>query len=624
MKKLYLLMMLVTGVLLASCGKKSINREVEYLPFQESEGGNWGMISTDGEVLFSEEFQNRPTFAVNGRFMVKNEDNLWEIYTTDKKPEKIGGEYLSASLFYEDVTPVVAKGERIQFIDRDGNVKVTLDKIDGKTVTTCSSFVDGLAVVKAGDFWGAVDTNGEMVLEPKYCYLRLQGDGSFIAVDKKYAEESDREKVVFKILSRSGKELGTIKGSKFEDFVSCYTSYRRTDNIVNEGILLQTKNNGNRAIGIMNFDGEWKVKPMPKVKGLNTFLGNRFIFATEDGFGLMDENCEQLVRAKFDYLQLLDDDILMGRKSKEDGYALYDLEGERVSKDEYELIDLFYDGEHAFARIGKHDYVLINKQGEEQKLKVDIYDMGYNNGDFEMTSDYFDMDEVVSLLRIKKDGFLGLNTNMTGLEAVKTINGMKLQFSPLSENAKDYSGDGDSYGLWSDMTASIYLDKANVMLDVNTKGLIATERTGSGWFTYTQKVWSDNPVQAFKIFIGANDCTNCDNSQIYGKMKTFYGKMLDEVKKTGNVVKKGKNSVVVDAGNGCYYCVNWAGSRVDLFYGKFNPESFNVDAYDDAKEDYPTSLEFPCLVDEEMQVPIVEEYDDDDWGELESPPADDL
>ena len=86
------LFVIMAGLFMASCTSKNdpLN-EVEYFPFQESKDGNWGMIGIDGKVLFSEEFKNMPTMAVNGRFMVKNSDGLWEIYTAEKKPEKIGG-----------------------------------------------------------------------------------------------------------------------------------------------------------------------------------------------------------------------------------------------------------------------------------------------------------------------------------------------------------------------------------------------------------------------------------------------------------------------------------------------------------------------------------------------------
>lgn len=39
----------------------------------------------DGQVLFSEEFKAEPTMVIEDRFMVKNTEGLWEIYTAEKK-----------------------------------------------------------------------------------------------------------------------------------------------------------------------------------------------------------------------------------------------------------------------------------------------------------------------------------------------------------------------------------------------------------------------------------------------------------------------------------------------------------------------------------------------------------
>ena len=79
--------------LFVSC-KQEGESKVEYIPFQESENGLWGMISSDGEVLFTEEFKNPPTYAKEGRFMVKNNQDLWEIFTTESKPQKVGEEFM--------------------------------------------------------------------------------------------------------------------------------------------------------------------------------------------------------------------------------------------------------------------------------------------------------------------------------------------------------------------------------------------------------------------------------------------------------------------------------------------------------------------------------------------------
>ena len=40
---------------LVACNSK----QVDYLPFQESEDGYWGLIDRKGKVLFAEEFENK-------------------------------------------------------------------------------------------------------------------------------------------------------------------------------------------------------------------------------------------------------------------------------------------------------------------------------------------------------------------------------------------------------------------------------------------------------------------------------------------------------------------------------------------------------------------------------------
>jgi len=110
------------------------NKDIQYLPFQAEEGGGWGLISPDGEVLFADEFKEQPTIATNDRFFVKNSDGLWEMYTATEKPQKVGDEYVSICTFARgcDVTPAVRKDKGVEFIDKDGNVKFKFDEVNGK------------------------------------------------------------------------------------------------------------------------------------------------------------------------------------------------------------------------------------------------------------------------------------------------------------------------------------------------------------------------------------------------------------------------------------------------------------------------------------------------------------
>ena len=91
-------LLLFMVMILSSCNKET-NDYVTAFPYMETDKGKWGMITTDGEVLFSQEFKNQPTVVRNGVFLVKNEAKLWEIYKAEKKPEKIGSEYTGATIF---------------------------------------------------------------------------------------------------------------------------------------------------------------------------------------------------------------------------------------------------------------------------------------------------------------------------------------------------------------------------------------------------------------------------------------------------------------------------------------------------------------------------------------------
>lgn len=59
-KILSFLLVTMFTIVLFSCSKTE-NGNVEFIPFQETADGQWGMISMDGKVLFKEEFKNKQT-----------------------------------------------------------------------------------------------------------------------------------------------------------------------------------------------------------------------------------------------------------------------------------------------------------------------------------------------------------------------------------------------------------------------------------------------------------------------------------------------------------------------------------------------------------------------------------
>lgn len=570
---------IIAGLLMTSCTSKNDPwNEVEYLPFQESKDGNWGLISIDGEVLFSDEFKNEPTMAVNGRFMVKNSDGLWEIYTAEKKPKKIGGEYLQAGMFYEDVAPVVEKGKPIQFIDRDGNVKVTLDKIDGKAVTKCTQFYGGLATVEVGDYLGAVDTDGDVVISPEYIHLRIDCDGRSIALHKKY-ENKDKEDYVYTVFDRKGKEIGSVKGAKIAELRYIRKSYRNNDHCIGDAVVVGTSKDNEIIEGILGFDGEWVLKPSKKITMFHEIQNGILTYSTDDGLGLTNLDGDILIRPKFANLGFLDEKILCGKKSKKDDYALYNFDGEQIGKDEYEEIFTFHSGvEYTIAKVGDGDYVLLNRKGEEKQLKGDVYKIEGMGAapDFVFESDFVDVDDVVSALDITNKGFMGLTMDMKAWQAIGAINRIPGLEKTLSADAKKYAGERS---IWS----NIKIRKLWSGLETNISGLVIRSQRRNGWWTTTNYDWSgDKAVPGFNIHFDLEG-----NPSLEGKTHDLYEAIKKAVTGVGKVVKSGKNAVVVETDKTIYYYAYWSGGRVALYYGTYDIDSIDVESFDDASEEKP-------------------------------------
>jgi hypothetical protein len=167
------------------------------------------------------------------------------------------------------------------------------------------------------------------------------------------------------------------------------------------------------------------------------------------------------------------------------------------------------------------------------------------------------------------------------------------------------------------MAPMVTFGKITGILGVNTSGLIDAKRSG-GWFSSTRYEWTSNPVLGYAIF-----WTTDLSTKLKGNMQQLSRKIIDAVKKTGNVVKEGENAVLVETGDGNYYYAYWGGQHTRLYYGKFDPATVDVNIYNGVTETDKKRVTAPGLM-KQKKAPRVEEYEDYDYGELESPPADDL
>ena len=393
----------VIAILLLTACSKTTESEVQYIPFQESDNSLWGMISPAGEVLFNEEFKEKPTIVRDDRFMVRNADGLWEIYTAEAKPQKIGNEYAFASMYQNGIALVAEKNKPVSLIDRDGKVVKSLDKVDGKSVESVQRFSEGYAVYKSDKYFGAINEQGEKVIDAKYLTLKACSDGKFIALDRKYEDEAKKDSstnMSFDVLDTSGKVILSLSLAKYKDF-GFYFQNGLLD------VYIEAKNE--KCGGIINEQGEVVVKPTAKIKKVGQIRGKYFTYNNGDGWGLMNLQGESVIRAKYDLLYFASDDMMIAMTKKDGGsnvYKVIDIEDNQIGPDTYDDAYPFYllNNKHAVVKISSSLYSIIDTDGKQIEKLPDMVHVGFSEGDQIVESDYVDMKALVDALYITEDG----------------------------------------------------------------------------------------------------------------------------------------------------------------------------------------------------------------------------
>ena len=75
MRKTNFLWLLLAGILLSACSSGNrIEEKIEALAFKSDKNDKWGLISTDGKILFEDEFERTPSMVFNGRYFVTNKN----------------------------------------------------------------------------------------------------------------------------------------------------------------------------------------------------------------------------------------------------------------------------------------------------------------------------------------------------------------------------------------------------------------------------------------------------------------------------------------------------------------------------------------------------------------------
>ena len=589
MKKITFVFAVLTAMLFASCSKTE-NGKVEYIPFQETADGQWGMISLDGKILFTEEFKTKPTVVRDGRFFVRTKEGLWEMYDATNKPKKIGTDYAHASGFRNGVALVAEKNKPVSIIDTEGKTKKILDKIEGKVVDGVRSFEEGYAVFMTVDsLFGVINQSGDCVIKPEYTELNDCGDGKFIGINKKYEadlKKGKKDKVKLSVVNTSGKVLYEFMASKYNDVHQKFS----------DGLLpISVKKDGKETWGIINEKGEEVVKPTTKIKNIGNVKDEKFTYYNGEGWGLMNTKGETLIRAKYEFLYFDGDNMLVAivKKDADTFESKYVNEkDEQIGEDTYVSATPFtmFDGEHAIVKPNDKIYSIISKEGKQIEGLPDIVEIGTFEGESYIQSDYVDFKALIADCKISDDGMFGMSFKTTPAEAIKAQ--VKEGIAMSDENHKA----GDLY--WYDLTDEVWFIKkpGNIssIFEMHYTGYLTkkTYRTKriidyviGDWYWYHDKkiptgyVYNKVSMRNFKM-------TFDNDGKLHGKLSDVLLALKGKFKSMGKIVKENNGAFVVTTKAGHTAFAYLEEKKVVLLFGNLgDANSLVIDKYKDATED---------------------------------------
>lgn len=588
MKKTILFSVIAVS-LFSACSKQS-EQEVQFFPFQESDNSLWGMISPSGEVLFNDEFKEKPTIVRDDRFMVRNADGLWEIYTAEAKPQKVGTEYAFASMYQNGIALVAEKNKTISLIDRDGKIVKSLDKIDGKSVEEVQRFSEGYAIFKSDKYYGVINEKGEKVIDAKYLKLNACSDGKFVALDRKYEDEAKKDSstnLKFDVLDKSGKVILSLSMTKYKDFGSFFQN-----GLLDVYIEAQNEKCG----GIINDKGEVVIKPTAKIKKVGQIRGKHFTYNNGDGWGLMNLKGESVIRAKYDLLYFASDDMMIAMTKKDGGsnvYKIIDFEDNQIGPDTYDDAYPFYllNNTHAVVKISSSLYSIIDTKGKQVEKLPDMVHVGFSEGDQVVESDYVDMKALVDALQITENGFDSITFKSTPEEVVHYYTKLECCWRGDKEHAAEdpywYTYE-EKLRMWKDIKG-VSPDLIVNFSDDISKRTYKTKRVID--YTYGDYYWYHN--EKTPTGYSFNKCNiksfliKFDNTRkLRNKLNLVFKEVSSRFKNMGTVEKENNGAVVVTLSNNMRALVAFEKDNVFVLWGNIAAvKDIDIDQYKDAREE---------------------------------------
>lgn len=333
-------LMLMAGVSFTSCN----DNKADLIPVQI--GDKWSFVNSKGDIIFEDEFSNKPSVVYNGCFSVKENKGYTVYRVNGNKLEVVGAlEKLNSVGYYEDgLIPASEQEERIAIYNKNGEIVFEINPIGGIEISACRpSIQEGMLAVKNNDGkWGYIDKNGEVIIKPNYDDAYSFKDGMALVMKK------EDKATIYRVIDKKGDVIFKLRdGQKpikdHEQFEHGYLMVK----------------DGEKCL-LFDKKGE-AIKFSAKFTDLKETNGKYVVYKGDDGWGVATLDGEVKIRPKFEDVIIDGSEFICREK---DEVLVYDANGNEKRRYEYnELIP--YGSYGFFAKDGKYWYQ-VDKDGKEK------------------------------------------------------------------------------------------------------------------------------------------------------------------------------------------------------------------------------------------------------------------
>lgn len=331
MRKVFLLPFTLLLLFCASCGQKSSEEtDVRYLAVKLAGDDLWSIVDCqNGEILYKNEFKERPSLISDGYFTVMNSEKKHDFYNVSAVTTPVNSvPYVSITNFNKNsLAFAVKEGATISIIDKTGKEILTLPE----DIKTCyaDNVNDGLfGFISWEGKYGIADVKGNILIPAIYdSGTAFSKDGYAILGTKK-----DNGTYTYSIMDKTGKELYSFSSEEYSQHTDVSNG---TITVVKEKDVFCIDVNGEKILSV----GKEKEYSLYRMTNHN----NMIIFSDGVLFGLKDMKGYILIRAKYDELDFAGE-YLIAEKNEKTGLISvqdeilipFDYTGiERLSDDRY-------------------------------------------------------------------------------------------------------------------------------------------------------------------------------------------------------------------------------------------------------------------------------------------------